>query len=86
MSFIKKRRKGGIVDLQCGVVLACRQAGMGKKAGKSVPSTTLRTSILRELGEKVRFSGKEAAFYIRQEIKVSHLMRINLLIVGCIRK
>jgi hypothetical protein len=26
----------GIVGLQCGVVPACRQAGMGKKAGKVV--------------------------------------------------
>jgi hypothetical protein len=59
----------GIVGLQCGVVPVCRQAGMGKKADKSFPSTTLRTSILRWLDENERFSGKETTCYIDRKSK-----------------
>jgi hypothetical protein len=37
----------GVVGLQCGVVPACRQAGTGKKAGKSFPSTEFTLSVSR---------------------------------------
>jgi len=66
----------GIVGLQCGVVLACRQAGTGKKAGKFVSfdgvyperkPNRLRTSILRQLGEK---STKYGNFLYRKKQSV----------------